>query len=89
VEVCKIDQTIPRSGLHYTESAMAAKRESSKEDLPAQRVLRQKEIIENLRHNNEILRLDLTKESRENRRASSTGAVKDITRFVFAQMLLV
>ncbi|CAE7743481.1 ODA1, partial [Symbiodinium microadriaticum] len=34
----------------------------------------------NLRHSNEILRLDLTKESRENRRASSTGAVKDITR---------
>ena len=57
-----------------------AKRESSREDLPAQRVLRQKEIIENLRHSNEILRLDLTKESRDNRRAASTGAVKDITR---------
>lgn len=57
-----------------------SKRESSKEDLPTQRVLRQREIIESLRHNNEILKLDLTKESRENKRASSSGAMKDITR---------
>lgn len=56
------------------------KRESSKEDLPTQRVLRQKEIIESLRHNNEILKLDLTKESREAKRASSGAAVKDIAR---------
>lgn len=59
---------------------MSTKRESSKEDLPTQRVLRQREMIESLRHNNEILKLDLTKESRENKRASSSGAMKDITR---------
>lgn len=57
-----------------------SKRESSREDLPTQRVLRQRELIETLRHNNEILKLDLTKESRENKRTSSTGAIKDITR---------
>lgn len=60
---------------------MSTKRESSKEDLPTQRVLRQREMIESLRHNNEILKLDLTKESRENKRASSSGAMKDITRY--------
>mmetsp|Transcript_11347 Transcript_11347/g.17280 ORF Transcript_11347/g.17280 Transcript_11347/m.17280 type:complete len:531 (+) Transcript_11347:100-1692(+) len=59
---------------------MASKKESSREDLPTQRVLRQREIIENLRHNNEILRLDLTKESRDTKRASSTGALNDIAR---------
>lgn len=59
-----------------------AKRESSREDLPTQRVLRQRELIETLRHNNEILRLDLTKEARENKRTSSTGAMKDITRLI-------
>jgi hypothetical protein len=57
-----------------------SKRESSREDLPTQRVLRQRELIETLRHNNEILKLDLTKESRENKRTSSSGAMKDISR---------
>lgn len=62
---------------------MSTKRESSREDLPTQRVLRQREMIESLRHNNEILKLDLTKESRETKRASSSGAMKDITRYNF------
>jgi coiled-coil domain-containing protein 63/114 len=65
-----------------------SKRESSKEDLPTQRVLRQRELIETLRHNNEILKLDLTKESRENKRTSSSGAIKDITRSKFTLFLL-
>jgi hypothetical protein len=56
------------------------RRESSREDHPTQRVLRQRELIETLRHNNEILKLDLTKESRENKRTSSSGAMKDIIR---------
>lgn len=59
---------------------MAAKRESSKEDLPTQRVLRQRELIENLRHSNEILRLDLTKESRETKRLTGKSGVTDIGR---------
>ena len=62
---------------------MPNKRESSREDLPAQRVLRQREVIENLRHDNEILRLDLTRESRDAKRAQSSGAVLDITRYMF------
>lgn len=68
---------------------MANKRESSKEDLPTQRVLRQREMIESLRHNNEILKLDLTKESRENKRASSSGAMKDITRYNYLLLYFV
>lgn len=59
----------------------ANKKQSSKEDLPTQRVLRQREMIENLRHDNEILKLDLTRESRDARRAASSGAVTEIGRF--------
>jgi hypothetical protein len=59
---------------------MTTKRESSKEDLPTQRVLRQRELIENLRHSNEILRLDLTKESRETKRLTGKSGVTDIGR---------
>ena len=66
---------------------MANKRISSKEDLPIQRVLRQREIIENLRHDNEILRLDLTHESRDSRRASSSGAATDIARYLCYNLL--
>ena len=56
------------------------KRESSREDLPQQRVLRQREHVESMRHDNEILKLDLTKEGREARRSQSTGAAADIGR---------
>ena len=59
----------------------SSKRISSKEDLPIQRVLRQREMIESLRHDNEILRLDLTHESRDSRRAASSGAAMDIARW--------
>ncbi len=60
---------------------MASKqRESSREDLPQQRVLRQRELVDSMRHETEILRLDLTKESREARRAQSQGAAADIER---------
>ena len=57
-----------------------SKRESSREDLPQQRVLRQRELVESMRHETEILRLDLTKESRDARKSSSTGAATDIAR---------
>ena len=59
---------------------MATKRESSIEDLPQQRVLRQRELVESMRHETEMLRLDVTKESREARRSQSTGAAADIAR---------
>ena len=60
---------------------MSKKRESSREDLPQQRVLRQRETVENMRHETEILRLDLTQESRDARRSASTGAAADIGRY--------
>ncbi len=44
------------------------------------RVLRQRELVENMKHENEILRLDLTRESRDARRSGSSGAAADIAR---------
>lgn len=61
-------------------SNKTGKRESSREDLPQQRVLRQRELVESMKHENEILRLDLTKEGREARKSQSTGAAADIGR---------
>lgn len=61
-------------------STKSGKRESSREDLPQQRVMRQRELVESMKHENEILRLDLTKEGRESRKAQSTGAAADIGR---------
>ena len=58
-----------------------SKRESSREDLPQQRVLRQRELVDSMRHETEILRLDLTKESRDARKSQSTGAASDINRY--------
>lgn len=57
-----------------------ATRKGTKEDEPMQRVLRQRELVESMRHDNEILRLDLTRESREARKTSSVGAAADISR---------
>ncbi len=45
-----------------------------------QRVLRQRELVESMKHENEVLRLDLTRESRDVRGTSSTGATTDISR---------
>lgn len=56
------------------------KRQSSVEDQPMTRVLRQREIVENMKHENEILRLDLTRESRDARKTNSSGAATDIGR---------
>ena len=44
------------------------------------RVLRQREMVEHMRHENEVLRLDLTREARDARRSNSTGAAADIQR---------
>lgn len=57
-----------------------AKRLSSKEDEPMTRVLRQRDVVENMKHENEILKLDLTRESREARKINSSGAATDIGR---------
>lgn len=56
------------------------KKVSSKEDEPMQRVLRQREMVESMKHENEVLRLDLTREARDARRAGSTSAAGDIAR---------
>jgi hypothetical protein len=56
------------------------KKQSSKDDLPTQRLLRQKEIVDNLKRENEALRLDLTQESRDARKSSSSVATTDIAR---------
>jgi hypothetical protein len=45
------------------------------------RVLRQRELVENMKHDNEILKLDLTRESRDARKTSSSGAAADIGRY--------
>ena len=60
--------------------AQTNKRVSSVEDQPMTRVLRQRELVENMKHDNEILRLDLTQESRDARKSSSSGAAADIGR---------
>lgn len=53
---------------------------SSKEDEPMQRVLRQRELVESMRHDNEILRLELTREAREAKKATSVSAAADVSR---------
>jgi chromosome segregation ATPase len=60
--------------------AATQKKQSSVEDQPMTRVLRQRELVENMKHDNEILRLDLTRESRDARKSSSSGAAADIGR---------
>lgn len=59
------------------------KRQSSVEDQPMTRVLRQRELVESMKHENEILRLDLTRESRDARKNNSTSAATDIGRYYF------
>jgi len=44
------------------------------------RVLRQRETVDNMKHDNEILRLDMTRESRDARKSNSSGAAQDIGR---------
>lgn len=61
-------------------ASQSSKKISSKEDEPMTRVLRQRELVENLKHENEVLRLDLTREAREFRGTQSTGAAADISR---------
>eukprot|EP01031_Cornospumella_fuschlensis_P050216 gene50216-61446_t len=56
------------------------KRLSSKEDEPMQRVLRQRELVESMKHENEVLRLDLTREERDAKHSQSAGAAADIAR---------
>ncbi len=56
------------------------KKVSSKEDEPMMRVLRQRELVESMKHENEVLRLDLTRESRDVKGTQSSGAAADIGR---------
>lgn len=61
---------------------MPEKRISSKEDEPMTRVLRQRELVDSMKHDNEVLRLDLTRESRDVKGTTSSGAAADIGRYV-------
>lgn len=56
------------------------KRISTREDEPTMRIIRQKEAVDHMKHENEILRLDLTRESRDARKSTSSSAAADIGR---------
>jgi chromosome segregation ATPase len=56
------------------------KRDSSREDEPMVRVQRQREMVETMKHENEVLRLELTRESRDARKATSSSGAADIQR---------
>jgi hypothetical protein len=59
-----------------------SKKQNAKDDLPTQRLLRQKEIVDNMKRENETLRMDLTQESRDAKKTSSLAATTDIARLV-------
>ena len=46
-------------------------RDSSREDQPMVRVQRQREMVEAMKHENEVLRLDLTTETRNAKKSTS------------------
>ena len=56
------------------------KRQSSIEDEPMQRVFRQRETVEHQAHDNELLRLELTREAREAKKTKSTAGNSEVTR---------
>ena len=56
------------------------KRQSSLEDEPMQRVFRQREAVENQAHENEVLRLELTREAREAKKSSGKSGNNDVSR---------
>ena len=56
------------------------KRESSREDEPMVRVQRQREMVETMKHENEVLRLELTREGRDAKKATSSSGAADIQR---------
>lgn len=56
------------------------KRDSSREDQPMVRVQRQREMVEHMKHENEVLRLDLTTESRNAKKGNSASGAADIQR---------
>ena len=56
------------------------KRESSREDQPMMRVLRQRELVDKMHHDNEVLRLDLNREARDAKKSTSSTAAADISR---------
>ena len=56
------------------------KRQSSLEDEPLQRIFRQREAVENQSHENEVLRLDLTREQREAKKTTGTSGNNEVSR---------
>jgi hypothetical protein len=58
---------------------MAARKELSNEEKPTVRIRRQRELLGQMHHENEVLRLDLTRESRESRRALGSTETREIS----------
>ena len=77
---CAISTTPPPRWKLHTNITMAAKKQSSREDEPMIRVLRQRELLDHMQHENEVMRLDLTRESRDARKSNSSSAAADIQR---------
>jgi len=57
------------------------KKISTKEDEPMMRVMRQREAVDGMKHENEVLRLDLTREERDAKSSTSSGAAAEIGRY--------
>ena len=55
-------------------------RQSTREDEPMVRVQRQREMVDTMKHDNEVLRLDLTSESRNAKKSTSASGAADIQR---------
>src|SRR3546814_8200451 len=59
---------------------MPGRRVSSNEDKPAVRVMRQRELISQMHHHNEVLRLDMTRQLRESKRTTGGAGAREIAR---------
>jgi len=59
------------------------KRESSREDQPMMRVLRQRELVDQMHHDNEVLRLDLNREGN-----ASTGTNNTTINITFNTIII-
>ena len=68
------------SAKHLPAKIDERRKQSSLEDEPMQRVFRQRQAVENQHHDNEVLRLDLTREQREAKKSHGSGkASNDVT----------
>jgi hypothetical protein len=57
------------------------KKQSVKEDQPLVRITREREYVEALKHENETLKLDLNKESRDAKKSHNNFVASDVSRY--------